>query len=125
MLYAKFTPLVAFTGPTFTVTKSARFVSAVVTIFVLLPGLGSTTTGEVATALLLRIPVTFVGVTVTVKLLNVVLAKLKAGHPIVPFAFVPPPVAPTNVTPTGRISIALIPVAALGPLLVTAMLLNK
>jgi len=113
----KAVPDVAVAGPVFVIITSAEAVTLVLVEAELLAVFGSDSLA-VTVALLVMVPVV-VGVTLIV---NVALAPFASEpvtlHVTVPDALVQPGLAELNVTPAGRVSTTLTPVAAPGPLFV-------
>jgi hypothetical protein len=85
-----------------------------VTLFVLL----GSTVGELALAVFVSVPLAG-AVTVTVTLLTWPLVKVPNVQLTTPLVFTPPPVALTNVTPNGNVSVTTTPLALDGPKFVT------
>ena len=110
----KAVPDVAVAGPVLVIITSAEAVTVVVAVDELLPGFGSDSLADTV-AVLLMVPVV-VGVTVIVNVALAPDASEAEVHVTVPEALVHPELAEPNVTPAGRTSVTLTPVAVLGPL---------
>jgi hypothetical protein len=97
---------------------SAAAVTVVMTGAVTLFVLFGSTVGELALAVFVSVPLAG-AVTVTVRLLTWPPAKVPNVQLTTPLVFTPPPVALTNVTPNGNVSVTTTPLALDGPKFVT------
>src|SRR5712664_1640369 len=119
-----FVPAEAVAGAVFVIARSARRCTVVVAVAVLFPGVGSVSF-PLTLAVLLRVAPSAVvaGMPTTIVIVALALgASVPMVQVTVPLAWVQVPwveVAETNVTPVGRVSVAVTPVACEGPLLVT------
>ena len=107
-------------GPVLAIIKSATGMTVVITGgLVLFVGFGSPV-GVATLAKLVSVPLAG-AVTVNVTLLTTPFARLPKFHVTMPLFVVPPPVALTNATPTGSVSVTMTPLALDGPKFVTEM----
>src|SRR5262249_10074058 len=117
--YATDEPATTVAGPDLVIARSAEAVTVVVTVAVLLPAFGSAVV-EATLTVLLRLPAWFGAVTVTVmpgRVPRVASAPLvHVTHTLPVFEQAQPvPVADTNVTPAGRVSVTVRLAASDGP----------
>lgn len=115
MLVAKTLASAVLPKPTFA-TGVTLVITGGVTLFV---GVGSGV-GELMLAVLVKLPLTG-AVTVTVKLLVWLFVNVPRLHVTNPAFVTPPPLALTNVTPTGNVSVTTTKLAGVGPRFVTEM----
>ena len=105
-------------GPTFAIAKSATGVTVVVTGGVtLFVGVGSGV-GEPTLAKFVSVPLAG-AVTVTVRLVFCAAASVPKFHVTRPLLVTPLPLALTNVTLLGKVSVTITPLAGVGPRFVT------